>query len=116
MPPVAAGPSPRPGKVVPVLVIPAKTGIHFVVAPGSKWVPARAGTTLSQSTYSELTDSPNAILRIVSASNSATDNWRIFGQFFAASDNGIVSVTTSSSSADPERFWIAGPDSTGCVA
>ena len=34
----------------------------------------------TQSTYSELTDSPKAMRRIVSASSSATDSWRILLQ------------------------------------
>ncbi len=42
----------------------------------------------NQSTYNELTDSPNAMRRIVSPSNSATLSWRILLQFLAASDNG----------------------------
>src|SRR3546814_1698705 len=44
-----------------------------------------------QSTYNELTDSPNAIRRIVSASSSATLSWRILPQALAASDSGIRS-------------------------
>src|ERR1700722_20833740 len=70
---------------------------------------------ICQSTYNELTDSPNAIRRIVSPSNSATLSWRILLHPLADSDKGIVSVTTSSSSCDPSRFLIAGPDNTGCV-
>src|SRR3546814_698225 len=68
-----------------------------------------------QSTYNELTDSPNAIRRIVSASSSATLSWRILPQALAASDSGIVSVTTSSSSSERVTLSIAAPDSTGCV-
>src|SRR5690606_28389811 len=70
---------------------------------------------LPQSTYSELTDSPNAIRRIVSASSSATPSWRILPQPRAASDSGMVSVTTSSSSWEPLMLSIAAPESTGCV-
>src|SRR6478672_3820040 len=66
----------------------------------------------NQSTYNELTDSPYAMRRIVSASSSATESWRILLQALAASLNGIVSVTTSSSSAEASMFLIAGPDST----
>src|SRR3546814_5825210 len=62
---------------------------------------------VDQSTYSELTDSPNAIRRIVSASSSATLSWRILPQALAASDSGIVSVTTSSSSSERVTLSIA---------
>ena len=37
----------------------------------------RRNDGIAQSTYSELTDSPNAILRIVSARSSATESWRM---------------------------------------
>src|SRR5690606_14152121 len=70
---------------------------------------------VGQSTYSELTDSPKAILRIVSASSSATLSWRILPQASAADDSGMVSVTTSSSSAAFDTLSIAAPESTGCV-
>ena len=46
-----------------------------------------AEASRNQSTYSELTDSPNATRRIVSASNSATDNCRMRGQDFAAAES-----------------------------
>src|SRR5690606_2278167 len=69
----------------------------------------------AQSTYNELTDSPYAMRRIVSASSSATESWPILPQAFADADNGIVSVTTSSSSAEPSMLLMAGPESTGCV-
>src|SRR3546814_8321748 len=88
----------------------AKTRQSFV--PYSSFpIPAPA----PQSTYNELTDSPNAIRRIVSASSSATLSWRILPQALAASDSGIVSVTTSSSSSERVTLSIAAPDSTGCV-
>ena len=63
----------------------------------------------------ELTDSPKATRRMVSASSSATLSWRIRPQAFAASESGMVSVTTSSSSCDFVMLSIAAPESTGCV-
>src|SRR5690606_15209649 len=77
--------------------------------------PATRGAGWRQSTYSELTDSPKAMRRMVSASSSATLSWRIRPQALAASDSGMVSVTTSSSRADFAMLSIAGPESTGWV-
>src|SRR3546814_19757767 len=88
----------------------AKTRQSFV--PYSSFpIPAPA----PQSTYNELTDSTNAIRRIVSASSSATLSWRILPQALAASDSGIVSVTTRSSSSERVTLSIAAPHSTGFV-
>ena len=53
--------------------------------------------------------------RTVSASNSATLSWRMRPQARAAGVSGMVSVTTSSSSAEAEILSIAAPDSTGWV-
>jgi hypothetical protein len=66
---------------------------------------------------SELTESSLLTRRMVSASSEATDSWRMRSpQLRAASDSGMVSVTTSSSrSSEPEMRSIAGPDSTACV-
>src|ERR1700677_1258980 len=72
-------------------------------------------STLLQSTYSELTESSSLIRRIVSASKPDTVSWRMRLQPRASSDNGIVSVTTSSSSTDFEMRSMAVPESTGCV-
>src|SRR6266480_2614164 len=69
----------------------------------------------TQSTYSELTDSSSRMRRMVSASSSATDSWRMRLAPVASALSGIVSVTTSSSSADCEILCTAPPDSTGCV-
>src|SRR5256714_140179 len=66
-----------------------------------------------QSTYSELTDSSSRMRRMVSASSSATDSWRMRLARLASAPSGIVSVTTSSSSADCEILSTAPPDSTG---
>src|SRR3546814_14710845 len=75
----------------------AKTRQSFV--PYSSFpIPAPA----PQSTYTELTDSPNAHPRIVSASSPATLTWRILPQALAASASGLVSVTTSPPSSDRE--------------
>ena len=49
---------------------------------------------------SELTDSSLLMRRMVSASSSATDSWRMRLQARASSRSGMVSVTTSSSSAE----------------
>src|SRR5690606_34886036 len=68
-----------------------------------------------QSTYSELTDSPNAMRRMVSPRSSATLSWRMRSQPSAAGDSGMVSVTTSSSSRERLMFSMAAPDSTGWV-
>src|SRR5277367_157526 len=68
-----------------------------------------------QSTYNELTDSSSRIRRIVSASNAATDNWRMRPQALACGDNGTVSVTTNSSSTDFEIESTALPDRMACV-
>src|ERR1700733_11141817 len=68
-----------------------------------------------QSTYNELTDSSSRMRRIVSASNAATDNWRMRPQAFACGDNGTVSVTTNSSSTDFEIESTALPDRIACV-
>src|ERR1700691_3840181 len=57
----------------------------------------------AQSTYSELTEPSSRMRRIVSASSSATDSCRIGPALFAAALNGMVSVTTSSSSAERAR-------------
>ena len=48
--------------------------------------------------------------RIVSASSSDTLTWRIFLQASASGRSGMVSVTTSSSSEEPEMRSMAGPD------
>ena len=53
--------------------------------------------------------------RIVSASRPATESTRMRPQLFAAAESGMVSVTTSSSSADFEIFSTALPESTACV-
>src|SRR6185312_4537508 len=68
-----------------------------------------------QSTYNELTDSPYAIRRTVSASNCATDNWRIFLHAAPSALSGMVSVTTNSSICDFSMLPIAGPDNTAWV-
>ena len=67
------------------------------------------------STNKELTELSSQILRIVSASSSATLIWRIFAQASASGLSGMVSVTTSSSIADASMRLTAGPESTGCV-
>ena len=54
--------------------------------------------------YSELTDSSSRMRRIVSASKPATDNCADLAPHALGArvhDSGIVSVTTSSSSAEP---------------
>ena len=55
------------------------------------------------------------IRRIVSPSSSATLSWRIRPVAIAGADNGMVSVTTSSSSAELAIRSTAGPESTACV-
>jgi hypothetical protein len=64
---------------------------------------------------SEDTESSLLIRSIVSASRPATLNWRMRGQAFASSRNGMVSVTTSSSSTEFVMRSTALPESTGCV-
>src|SRR6185437_9013255 len=69
----------------------------------------------NQSTYNELTDSPKAMRRMVSASSSATESWRILAQACTSGRSGRVLVTTSWSSWEPSILLIAAPDSTGCT-
>src|SRR3977135_2042402 len=76
---------------------------------------ARLLLATHQSTYIELTDSSSRMRRIVSASSAATDNCRMRPQLLAWADSGIVSVTTSSSSADLVILSTALPDNTACV-
>ena len=59
--------------------------------------------------YSELTDSSSLMRRMVSANNPATLNCRIRVHAVPASDSGMVSVTTKSSSTEFEMRSIAGP-------
>ena len=63
-----------------------------------------------------ITDSPLAMRWIVSAISGATVSWRILLQPRAASDSGMVLVTTTSSSAEPLAMRsMAGPEKIGCV-
>ena len=64
------------------------------------------------------------VFRDIEAFDPATNEWdklppmptaRMRGQARAASVRGMVSVTTSSSSAEPEMRSMALPDSTACV-
>src|SRR5579863_1309858 len=75
----------------------------------------RTDGSRAQSTYSELTDPSSRMRRIVSASSSATDSCRMRPALLAAGLNGIVSVTTSSSSAELVILSTAPPDNTGWV-
>ncbi len=64
----------------------------------------------------DITDSPLAMRWIVSAISGPTDNWRILVQPRAASDSGMVLVTTTSSRAvSLEMRSMAGPEKIGCV-
>src|SRR3546814_15969523 len=66
-----------------------------------------------QSTYNELTDSPNAIRRIVSASSPATLSWRLLPQALAASHRRTVSVTTSPPTSERVTLAVGAPDKNG---
>ena len=62
------------------------------------------------------TDSPLEMRWMVSATSGATESWRILLHPRAASDSGMVLVTTTSSSAAPlARRSMAGPEKIGCV-
>jgi hypothetical protein len=63
-----------------------------------------------------MTESPRRMRENVSASRPALVSERIFAHERASSPSGIVSVTTSSSSADAAIRSPAPPDRTGCVA
>ena len=63
----------------------------------------------------ELTDSSTLTRLIACASISARLTTRIFAQFRASADKGMVSVTTTSSSPECLILFTAGPDKTGWV-
>src|SRR3978361_2293341 len=69
-------------------------------------------------TWSEnrlMTDSPLAMGWIVPAISGPTASWRTLVHSRAASDSGIVLVTTTSSRAEPAMRSMAGPEKIGCV-
>src|ERR1022692_851237 len=74
-----------------------------------------AASVPSYSVNRELTDSSLDIRVIVSARSCAHESWRMRLHARASSDNGIVSVTTISSSCDSAMRATAPPDNTGCV-